>query len=58
MQVNRLCKPMTLHDAVCGHARSFAIVLDRSKDEIKKIIIKNFNNNIIIITVQQQPTAL
>jgi len=31
MGVNRLCKLMTLHDA-CGHARSFAIVLDRSKD--------------------------
>jgi hypothetical protein len=33
MQVNRLCKLMTLHDT-CGHARSFVIVLDPSKDEI------------------------
>jgi hypothetical protein len=48
---------MTLHDA-CGHARSSVIVLDRSKDEIKKLIIKKFNNNIIIITVQQKVTAL
>ena len=57
MQVNHLCKLMNLHDD-WGHARSFAIVLDYSKDEIKKIIIKNCNNNTIIIAVQQKPTAL
>jgi hypothetical protein len=47
MEVNNLCNLMTLHE-VCGHARSFAIALDRTKGEIKKIIIKNFNNSIII----------
>jgi hypothetical protein len=56
MEVNDLRKLMALHDA-CGHARSLAIVLDHSNVEIKIIIIKIFYNSIMIIRVQQKPTA-